>query len=346
MKLSDRKKQILKAVVDDYIQTAEPVGSRTVVVRMETPVSSATVRNEMAELENLGYLEQPHTSAGRVPSNLGYRMYVDELMERYHLTGADLAEVQKALKFRMRELDRLIFEAGKMVSELTHHAAIALTPVADTESIRRFEVIPVDKTTVVLILVTTTDQIRNRICRLNVPLSGLEISAANRALNAYFTNIPLHDMNGDRIARAESETGAEITELLVAAIDFAADVLRRILNREVYLSGATQLLQYPEYRDVDRARALLDCLSDRETVVRLPEPEPGETIRVSIGEETGVQALDDVSVVVTSYEAGHGARGLLGVVGPTRMDYARVCARLQKFSEGLSQILNEQQRNG
>ena len=315
MKLSDRKKQILKAVVDDYIQTAEPVGSKAIAVRLTTPVSSATVRNEMSELENLGYLEQPHTSAGRVPSHAAYRLYVDELMSRYQMTAQDMTEVRHALGLRMRELDRLISEAGRMVSELTHHTAIALTPAAETESVRRFEVIAVEKTTVVLVLVTSSDQIKNRICRLNVPLSDFEVAAANRALNNYFTNIPLGDMNGERITRAEVETGAEISELLVAAIDFAADVLNRILNRDLYLAGAAQL----------------------------PAPQPGETMRISIGSENGVEPLADASVVVSAYEAPHGAKGLIGIVGPTRMDYAKVCARLEKFAEGLSRMLTEQE---
>lgn len=345
MKLSDRKKLILKAVVDNYIETAEPVGSKAVVQKMSIPVSSATVRNEMSELENLGFLEQPHTSAGRIPSHAAYRLYVDELMSRYQMTARDMDEVRQALGFRMRELDTLISEAGRMVSELTHHAAIALTPAAEVESVRRFEVIGVDRSTVVLVLVTSSDQIKNRICRLNIPLSELEIAAANRALNKFFTNIPLRDMTGERVNRAEYETGAEITELLVAAIDFATDVLNRILNRDLYLSGATQLLQYPEFRDVDRARSLLDCLSDRDMLARLPMPEPGETVRISIGSENNLEPLSDASVVVTSYEASHGARGLIGVVGPTRMDYARVCARLEKFSEGLSRILNDEQEN-
>ncbi len=345
MKLSDRKKQILKAVVDDYIQTAEPIGSKAVASRLPTPVSSATVRNEMSELENLGYLEQPHTSAGRIPSHAAYRLYVDELMSRYQLTAQDMSDVRSALCLRMRELDRLIGEAGRMVSELTHHTAIALTPAGEVESVRRFEVISVEKNTVVLVLVTSSDQIKNRICRLNMPLSELEVAAANRALNNFFTNIPIKEMNEERISQAEYATGSEITELLVAAIDFASDVLNRILNRDLYLAGAAQLLQYPEYRDVDRARALLECLSDRDTLTKLPMPQPGETMRISIGSENGMEPLADASVVVSSYEAPHGAKGLIGVVGPTRMDYAKVCARLEKFSEGLSKMLTDQQEN-
>ena len=345
MKLSERKKQILKAVVDDYIQTAEPIGSKAIASRLSTPVSSATVRNEMSELENLGYLEQPHTSAGRIPSHAAYRLYVDELMSRYQLTAQDMNEVRAALCLRMRELDRLISEAGRMVSELTHHTAIALTPAGSTESVRRFEVISVEKNTVVLVLVTSSDQIKNRICRLNMPLSELEVAAANRALNSFFTNIPIKEMNEQRISQAEFSTGAEISEILVAAIDFAADVLNRILNREMYLAGAAQLLQYPEYRDVDRARALLECLSDRDALAKLPMPQPGESMRISIGSETGMEPLADASVVVSAYEAPHGATGLIGVVGPARMDYAKVCARLEKFSEGLSKMLTEQQEN-
>jgi len=341
--LSDRKKEILKAVVDDYIQTAEPVGSKAITLRLTSRVSSATVRNEMAELENLGYLEQPHTSAGRVPSTLGYRLYVDELMSHYQLSPAELTAVQQALGLRMRELDRLIMEAGRMVSELTNHAAITMTPAMEQESVRRFEVIAVERNTVVLVLVTSSDQIKNKICRLNFPLSELEVAAANRALNNYFTNIPLREMTEARVTQAEFDTGAEITELLIAAIDFAADTLNRIVNRDAYLSGAGQLLRYPEYQDVNKARAVLECLNDREALSRLPIPEPGKMMHISIGSENGLEPLDDASIILTSYEAGHGARGLIGVVGPTRMDYAKICARLTKFSEGFSRLLNNEQ---
>lgn len=343
MMLSDRKRQILKAVIDDYIQTAEPVGSKAVVLKLPTAVSSATVRNEMAELENMGYLEQPHTSAGRIPSSLGYRLYVDELMGRYRMTSVDIAEVQKALAFRVRELDSLIIEAGRLVSEMTKYTTITVTPAMEQESVRRFEIIRVDANTVVLVLVTNSDQIKNKICRLNMPLSDMEIAVASRALNSYFTNIPLRDMNEQRITEAEFATGAEITELLVAAIDFASEVLERILKRDTYLAGASRMLQFPEYRDVDKARELLDVLSDRESLEKLPMPDGNEVVRVSIGRETGLDALEDAGMVFASYEAGHGAKGMIGVVGPMRMDYARICARLTRFTKGLSEYLNQQQ---
>jgi len=341
MALSERKKQILKAVVDDFVQTAEPVGSKAVVTRLNMSVSSATIRNEMAELERLGYLEQPHTSAGRVPSSLGYRLYVDELMQGYRLTGTEIAQMSKMMSFRVRELDRLIAEAGKMVSEMTCQPAFAVSPASESEQIRRFEVIMVNPSTVVLVLVTTSDMIKNRICHLSFPLSNMEIAAANRALNAHFTNIPLDDMTGERISAAEFESGQDITELLIAAIDFAADVIRAILDREVYLQGSSQILKNPEFHDLDKARMLLDHISDRDVMTRLPAPEKGKKVRIVIGKETGDEALEDASIVLTSYETGGGATGLLGVVGPTRMDYARIAAHLTRFSKHLSDYLKE-----
>ena len=341
MELSDRKKQILKAVVDDYIATAEPVGSKAVVERMHSHISSATVRNEMADLEELGYLEKPHTSAGRIPSHIGYRLYVDELMNGYKLNQLDLTEVHNALSFRMQELDRLISEAGRMVSELTRHPAIAFSPILEKEAVRRFEVILVDRQTVVLVLVTTADQIKNKICRLNIPLSDFEVAAANRALNTYFTNIPLDRMTDERINAAEYNAGADITEVMIAAIDFAEAVLDRVRTRDAYLEGASQILKYPEYRDTEKARLLLDYLSDRRTLVKLPVPEQGKPLRITIGNENGVEPLEDASIILASYQTGCGASGVIGVVGPTRMDYARVCARLSKFAEGLSRYLCE-----
>lgn len=344
MALSDRKKQILKAVVDDYVQTAEPVGSRAVVARLKTNVSSATVRNEMADLERMGYLEQPHTSAGRVPSHLGYRLYVDELMNNYAVAPTEIEQFTSTLALRMGELDRLITAAGRMVSELTSHPAIAVSPTMEEESVRRFEVIQVDAETVVLVLVTTSDIIKNRICHLTFPLSDFEIAAANRALNANFTNIPLEELTDERITAAEHGTGADITELLVAAIDFASDVLNTVMRRDVYLEGASQILKFPEFHDPGKAMALLDCLTDRETLVLLPEPDEKNPVQIRIGTENGASPLDNASIIMTSYHTARGAKGLLGVVGPTRMDYARVAGRLRSFTDELNHLLNNDTR--
>lgn len=340
MALSDRKKQILKAVVDDYVQTAEPVGSLSVVARLKTNVSSATIRNEMAELERLGYLEQPYTSAGRVPSNLGYRLYVDELMSSYNLTVREVDQISSTFFMRMGELDRLISEAGRMVSELTNHPAIAVSPMMESEAVRRFEVIMVDKETVVLVLVTTSDIIKNKICRMTFPLSDLEIIAANRALNAHFTNIPLEGLTDERITAAEYGAGADITEILVAAIDFASAVLNNVKSRDIYLEGASQILKYPEFHDPRKAMDLLECFSDRNALSFLPVPDDQNPVVIRIGSENGSEPLDNASIVMTEYHTSKGARGLLGVVGPTRMDYAKVSARLSRFADELNGILN------
>ena len=348
MALSERKKQILKAVIDDYVETAEPVGSKAVVARMPVPVSSATVRNEMADLESMGYLEQPHTSAGRVPSDLGYRIYVDELMDSYSLSGAELSQIQTSLHFRMNELDKIIGEAGKMISEITNHTAIALTPMFEQESVKRFELIPVDANTVVLVLVTTSDQIKNKICHLNFPLSDFEIAAATRALNSHFTNIPFDRLTEERIRTAEFGIGSEITEVLIAAIDFASSVIFEMMNRDAYLEGATQILRYPEYHNVEKARQLLDYLSDHRALTKLASPGMNGAVQIIIGEENEDAALGNASLVMTTYDAGIG-KGVIGVVGPTRMDYAKVSARLTKFAEGLSEYLgkrNEGKKTG
>ncbi len=336
--LSDRKKEILKAVVDDYIMTAEPVGSRAVSKRLTTPVSSATVRNEMADLETLGYLEQPHTSAGRVPSNKGYRLYVDELMESYRLNMREIDDIERALAFRVNELDRIIIEAGRMVSELTRHPAIAVTPSRSEEKIRRFEVIRVDEQTIVLVLVTTSDIIKNKICHLTFPLTDFDAAAASKALNDNFTDIPIETFAEEQITAAEYGAGISITEVLIAAIDFAEEVISSAARRQVYLQGASNILKFPEYRDIDRASELLDFLSDNGAVAKLEALNTNEdNINITIGDENHEPVLDDTSIIMTPYGAG----GMIGIIGPTRMDYARVSARLRRFAEGLERYFNK-----
>ena len=291
----------------------------------------------------LDWVEEYNTLQDDIHITATY-MSRDELMNQYSVVPTEIDQFVSTLSLRMGELDRLITEAGRMVSELTNHPAIAVSPTMEEEAVRRFEVIQVDAETVVLVLVTTSDIIKNRICHLTFPLSDLEVTAANRALNAHFTNIPLEDLTDERITAAECGAGADITELLVAAIDFASDVLNTVMRRDIYLEGASQILKYPEFHDPGKAMALLDCLSDRNALSLLPVPDDKNPVQIRIGSENGTAPLDNASIIMTSYHTARGAKGLLGVVGPTRMDYAKVAARLCHFAEELNHLLNHDTR--
>ena len=340
MELSDRKKRILKAIVEDYIVSAEPVGSKSIAIRPDLNFSSATIRNEMAELEEMGYLEKPHTSSGRIPSPLGYRLYVNELMSLYQLSMQEILDVKAALSMRMQELDRLISEAGRLISEFTNHTTVATSPRAERTLIRRFDIVPVDPYSFVIILVTNAGIVHNKLIRLPSPISEEDIAALGVALNRSFTGAQLSQISKNQLEALFPILHGKNTLISEIAI-FLSEIIDEQRGQNVYLGGASRLLVHPEYHDVEKAQRLLDFISDRRNMANLKIPEEPETVNITIGPENGVEPLNNASVVYTTYKLGEGIQGVIGIIGPTRMDYAKIAARLKFFSSNLNKLLSE-----
>ena len=336
MELSERKKQILRAVVENYIQTAEPVGSKAIVVSAGLKVSSATIRNEMAELETLGYLEQPHTSAGRIPSPKGYRLYVNELMEEHRLTMQEAQKINEALNLKIREMDQVMTEAGKIISQLTKYPTFSLTKGTRKATIARYDLLMVEESAFIAVLMTDGQMVKNKLFRLPTPLSETQLQLLGTLLNTSFTGLTLEEL-GPELARVASHAGGEAYGLISLVVSFAIEVLEALEQRTVHTSGITHLLELPEYRSLDRAQPLMSYLSDENDPAHFPIPKDNP-MDILIGPENVADALKDSSVVVASYDIGDGMRGVIGVVGPTRMDYAKITARLSYLAEGLSRL--------
>jgi len=337
--LGDRKKMILKAVVDDYISSAEPVGSKTLASKITLKLSPATLRNEMAELENLGYLEQPHTSAGRVPSNRGYRLYVDELMNAHKLSMNEIDAINRTLSHKIRELDSLIAEAGKLISSLTNYAAFATLAQTSEVRIRRIDLLPVDHESFVIVIVFSSNVVKNTIAKKQPDITDDQLHVITAVLNLRLFNRLASEITESLIREIaeESNVPESFARLIV---DFICDAARQIDKSKVYVNGATRVLDQPEFKDVSKAQRLLDYLSDSNSIARFPTPESNSNMKILIGPENVHEELRESSVVVASYELGDGMRGLIGVVGPTRMDYSKVASRLGYFSGRLNSFLN------
>jgi len=341
MELGDRKRKILKAVIDDYIASAEPVGSKAVAEQSGLDISTATIRNEMAELESMGYLEQPHTSAGRVPSPLGYRLYVDELMRRHELTTREIAEINGALTVKLQELDRIVSDAGRLIARFTNYTSYSVTSRADSPSVKRYELFPADPRTIIAVIVTDAGIVRNTTLRLPWETDEHALHTTSAMLNAHLTNLPVNEITPELL----EETGllrGENAVLVPLVMSFVATIMEEFDRREVYLTGTSKLLSHPEYHDILKAQRLLEFLSDSGELSRLPAPDPDSPVQVLIGPENIAEQLRDASVVMTSYPIGGNMRGLIGVVGPTRMDYAKVVSRLGYFAERLGRLLSEE----
>lgn len=339
MELTDRKKHILKVVIEDYIRTAEPVGSKAIAAEMGGKVSSATIRNELSDLTELGYLEQPHTSAGRVPSPKGYRLYVNELMERQRLSLDETEKINAALQVKMEELDRVISQAGRAVSSLMNYPAYVAATGKKQMTARRFELLPVDEHSCIVVMMMGDNRVKSQLLRMQLKVDTEQMPTLVNLLNSNFTGISADEMNR-RLMDVSEQVTPQMFLLLSQTIAYAADVLEEAGQKEVFTVGTSQLLKLPEFRDADKAHQLMSFLSDSKE--NLPVPDEGP-MKILIGPENVSEALQDTSVVVASYDIGNDMRGLIGVVGPTRMDYGTVAARLSGFAEGLTRLFGKQE---
>lgn len=339
MELTDRKKQILKVVVEDYISTAEPVGSKAIASQMEGSVSSATIRNELADLVDLGYLEQPHTSAGRIPSPKGYRLYVNELMAQQRLSLAETERINLSLQGKMEELDRVISQAGRAVSAFVNYPAYVSAAGRKQVSARRFDLLTVDDHSCIVVMMLGDNRVKSQLLRMQLKVDKEQMPALVNLLNTHFTGVSADEMNR-RLMSVSEQVSPQMFLLLSQTIAYAADVLDEAGQKEVFTAGVGQLLKLPEFRNADKAHQLMSFLSDSKE--SLPLPEEG-SMQILIGPENVNEALRDTSVVVASYDIGDDMRGLIGVVGPTRMDYATVAARLSGFADGLTRLFGKKE---
>ena len=349
MDLTERKKRILRAIIESYIQSAEPVGSKAIAASIDMEVSSATIRNEMADLEAMGLLEKPHTSAGRIPSPKGYRLYVNELMEEHKLSLQETQRINQALAMRMRELDRVLDQAGRAMAEdyqaVPQEAVYTFPDVPEAhwayEAVARAagQGWMVERNAFIIVVMTDTDIVRNRLIRLPSDLTEAQLQMLNTLLNTTFTGLTLEEITPELMRVAQHAAG-EAYGLISLVVSFAMEVLESLEQRTVHTSGLAHLLELPEYRSLERAQPLMSYLSEDADPARFPVPKD-DPMKILIGPENVADALKDTSVVMASYDIGDNMRGVIGVVGPTRMDYAKVTARLSYFADSLTRMFGK-----
>ena len=340
MELTERKKKVLRSVVDLYIRTAEPVGSKAITELPDMKYSSATIRNEMAELTAMGYLEQPHTSAGRIPSAAGYRLYVDELMMDYRLSIDETKSISSAIEEKMQRVDKMVEKVAKLVSQATDLPAISAASRQGSACVKRFDLILAGQGSFILVLMLGGEQVVNKLIKLPVNVSETDLKLLSAVLNASMTDIPLEDFTAELMEKVMRSAGAAAS-LVPVVLDFTQETLKNSDSTRVAVTGQARLLSLPEYRDVDKAQRVMDSI-DEEALANLPAVMEGANgTKVLVGPENVADELKDTSVVMTKFDIGDGMQGMIGVVGPTRMDYAKVTARLSYFAESLSKMFGK-----
>jgi heat-inducible transcriptional repressor len=339
MNLSARKKEILRAVVIDYVKVAQPVGSRTVARRYLVGLSPATIRNEMADLEEMGYLIQPHTSAGRIPSQKGYRFYVDELMEATDLPEGEKKTIKKAFHDRkLREIEDIIKYTSQLLSSLTNYTSLILGPRLKKSAFKKLQIMPVDAQRGLLVLVTDTGFVKNKLINLPQTLSASELSRIVSYLNSKLKGLTVNKITATLIG--------ELRRDLYYHVKFLEDTFTLLEEslaedeRRVFLGGTTNILNQPEFGDIEKVKALLTLFEQHSLLATLlARPVVGvEGVVIKIGRENLLEEVRDCSLVMTTYCLGREVVGTIGLLGPTRMEYSKTVAVLQHVVNSLQKI--------
>jgi len=340
--LTPRQRMILSAVVESYVISAEPVGSRTLSKHREVQLSPATIRNEMADLEELGYLDQPHTSAGRIPSQKGYRYYVDHLTRIKDIDPLTVSSLCDLFQQRMDELERVVQQTSVVLSQLTRYTSIVLGPQVQNEKIHHIQLIPIGAGKAVAILVTDTGHVSNRQVQLSDEISTDEVASMVELLNRRLHGVSMSKFRSTmyREMSIEMTNAMEHYEDVISLLDEFRKVGTEDLGR-VYVGGATNILTQPEFRDIDKVRPLLEMLEQGEGSLHQFLPVQGPGIQVRIGLENEHPTLQDCTVISSVYTVGGVPVGGIGVIGPTRMNYGRVIQILDYVTSALTEAMTE-----
>jgi heat-inducible transcriptional repressor len=337
MEMTDRKKKVLRCIVDLYIRTAEPVGSKAIAELPDMHYSSATIRNEMADLLAMGYLEQPHTSAGRIPSPAGYRLYVDELMADYRLSIEEAHSINTAIEEKMERVDKMVQQVAKLVSQATDLPAISVASRRGGDTVRRFELILAGQGSFILVMMLSSDEVVNKLIKLPLHVTETDLKLLSAVLNATLTDLTPEEFTPALLERIMQSAGAAAS-LVPVILEFTTETLNRQGRTNMAVAGQVRLLEQPEYRSIEKAQRMLNTL-DEDVLSNLPAVmQNSNGTQVLVGPESVAKELKDTSVVMTRFDIGDGMQGMIGVVGPTRMDYAKVTARLSYFAESLSKL--------
>ena len=339
--LSERKLKILHAIIQNYLETGEPVGSRTISKYTDLNLSSATIRNEMADLEELGYILQPHTSAGRIPSDQGYRLYVDMLMEEKE---QELNEMQEQMLDKADKMEQLLKQAARVLAANTNYATMVSTPVISANKLKFIQLSAVDEEQIIAVIVLGGNVIKNKIINVEEPLSNENLLKLNMLLNTTLTGMSIEEINLGLIARLKEQAGIH-SGVVGNVLDAVAEVIQVDNDMQIYTSGATNIFKYPELSDKQSAQEIISAFEEKqqlnELVTQTLAREDNTGIQVYIGDETPVQNMKDCSVVTATYELGEGMKGTIGIIGPKRMDYEHVLKSMKRLQNELDQMFHK-----
>lgn len=341
MQLDDRKKKILQAIIRNYLETGEPVGSRTISKYTDLNLSSATIRNEMADLEEMGYILQPHTSAGRIPSDKGYRLYVDAMMEEKE---KELEELKEMMIEKEDKMDHLLKQVAKLLAVNTNYATMISAPAVHKNKLKFIQLSRVDRNQLLAVIVMEGNVIKNNILHVAEELNDETLLKLNILLNTNLNGMALEEINLGTISLMKQQAGPH-SEIVAEVIDAIAEGIKAEEDLQIYTSGANNIFKYPELADNQKASEIINTFEEKQMLTELVQErladEENTGIQVYIGDETPIQTMKDCSVVTATYELGEGMRGTIGIIGPKRMDYDKVVSTLKTITHQLDDLYKD-----
>lgn len=343
--MDQRKKQILKVITDDYIISAEPVGSRTIARKHNLGLSPATIRNEMADLEESGYLEQPHTSAGRVPSEQGYRYYVDALMSLQKLSPQEMDLIYHDLEQHRQGIEAVIHQTSKLLVQMTRYPALVLSPHTEAAVFRHLQLVRLTEQTVLVLVVTDTGFVENKVIELQVPLSDRELDRISNLLNQRLRGLNLKDLRSAVVKEIRAELVIH-EEFLNEALKLLLQAISNHSQERVVIDGAAKILEQPEFADVQRIKPIMRVLEEEQRLYKMLTATTKSGSQVKIGRENQEAGIAECSVVTANYQIAGQIVGVIGVLGPTRMEYGRVMPIVEYTAAILSELLTKLSRSG
>lgn len=344
--LSERKMKILQAIVANYLETGEPVGSRTISKYTDLNLSSATIRNEMADLEESGYIEQPHTSAGRIPTDAGYRIYVDHMMKEREAETEELRQEKEGLLERVDRMELLLKQVVKVLAYNTNYATMITAPQYQDVHVKFVQLSMVDEEHVLAVIVTDGNIIKNQMILVSEPIANEDILKLSVLVNSFLQGAALRDINIEMIQTMKSQAGI-YDRFLDQILQAVVEAIKEAEERQIYTSGATNILKYPEIGDEEKTSVLLEAFEEKEMLNELVDETMSSNdkgIQIYIGDEAPVKNMKDLSVVTATYELQEGAKGTIGIIGPKRMDYKKVVDTLKKLTVELDEIFNKKNK--
>lgn len=343
MQLGERKIKIMQAIIRNYLETGEPVGSRTISKYTDLNLSSATIRNEMSDLEEMGYILQPHTSAGRIPSDKGYRLYVDTMMQE---KDKELEELKEMMLEKEGKMDHLLKQVAKLLAVNTNYASMISVPAVHQNKLKFIQLSRVDINQLLAVIVMEGNVIKNNILPVDEELNDETILKLNILLNTNLSGLAVEDINLATITRMKQQAGIH-SEIVSDVIDAIAEGIKQEEDLEIYTSGANNIFKYPELADQQKASELINTFEEKEKLSELVQEslsdENNTGIQVYIGNENQIQSMQDCSVVTATYELGEGMRGTIGIIGPKRMDYDKVVGTLKTITHQLDELYKKKE---